>query len=614
MTFGSGHWKGMASALALICAAPASAQDTRWVQVEAHRDLETALDRAATLQAQLGNVSGFVLPSTWHALSIGPFESETDAFAVRRQLRAERAIPADAFVSNGADYGVQFFPVPGGAILPPSAPQTLPEPEPDSAPLAALSDTVTAPPALAAPITAPIPDLVPELAPEIAQEPEPEETLREAQANERTLTREERAEIQTALQWFGHYALTIDAAFGPGTRRAISAWQAAEGVDQTGVLTTRQRAALIEGWQGELASLGMKRWDDDLAGISIELPLAMLEFDRHETPFAHFREKDNSGVRALLISQPGTQATLFGLYEIMQTLDIVPLEGARERRQNSFLLTGQSDTLRSHTFAALRDGTVKGFTLIWTPERDAQMARVLPMMETSFTPMPGSLPESAGQPSTVARGDLLAGLNVRRPDFSRSGFFIDAAGTVLTQSETVAQCTRITIDETYDARLHALDPVLGLAILKPETPLVPMDFAQFENSASRPGSEVTISGFSFEDVMTRPVLTFGRLEGLNGVGGELDRLRLSATVRQGDLGGPVFGPNGAVIGLLEGAPREDGRLLPPDVTHAVSAQAIRDFLTASNITSDTSQANGVVPPERLTRVAGDLTVLISCWN
>ncbi|TVP72623.1 MAG: peptidoglycan-binding protein [Rhodobacteraceae bacterium] len=601
MKFRFGCCRGLAasgSLVALISASAVMAQDQRWVQVEAHRELDMALERAEVLNQRLGNVSGFTLPSSWHALSIGPFESELDAFSVRRQLRAEGAIPVDAFVSNGSDYLEQIFPRDGaapGPVIEAQPPQDLAALAPDPAPEAE---------AEAEP--APVVEAVPA--------PEPEETLRQAQASENALDRDARAAIQTALQWFGFYDLSIDAAFGPGTRRSMSAWQAAEGFEPTGVLTTRQRAQLLDAYRGELAALGMRNMRDDLAGISIDLPMALIEFDRHETPFARYKSRGDSGVQVLLISQSGNQSALFGLYEIMQTLEIVPLEGERTRRQNSFLLTGQNDTLRSHTVAQLRDGAIKGYTLVWTPERDAQMARVLPMMEASFEVFSGTLPDSAGQASLVSRADLLAGLAVRRPERSRSGFYIDATGTVLTSAEAVAQCERITIDESYDARVHAVDETLGLAVLKPETPLVPMAFAQFEERLANLGGEITISGFSFEDAMTRPVLTFGRVADLGGLAGETDRLRLSAEVRQGDLGGPVFGPNGAVLGLLSGAPQDGTRQLPSDVNYAISSEAIRDFLARSNVSSGTLREDVVMPPEVLTRVAGDLTVLVSCWN
>lgn len=594
MVFQTGRMAFRAASLtviALIIGNSAAAQEQRWVQIEAQRELQDALERAQQIEDRLGNVSGFRLPSNWYAISVGPFESETDAFNVRRQLRAEGAIPADAFVSNGSDYVEQVFPIDGAPASPAlSVPDELPQPQPDE------EFAVTEPEPLQEP------------------QPEPEETLREAQAAERSLDRETRAEIQTALQWFGFYNLGIDAAFGPGTRRAMSAWQEDRGHEATGVLTTRQRNDLLDGYQTELAALGMDTWRDEEAGISIDLPLAMIDFDRHETPFVHFSESDDSGVRALLISQEGTQATLFGLYEIMQTLEIVPLEGMRERRQNSFVLTGQNDELRSHTVAQFRNGEIKGFTLIWTPENDDQMERVLPMMEASFATFSGSLPASAGQPSTVQRTALLAGLSVRRPEFSRSGFYVDATGTVLTSSDAVANCGRITIDEAYNARVIARDAALGLAVLQPETPLVPMAFAQFQNTEATLGGEVTIAGFSFEDAMTRPVLTFGRVEAMEGLNGEPATLRLSADIRQGDLGGPVFGTSGAVIGMLLGQPQDDARQLPEDVNFAVNSSAIQEFLRNSDISSGTLRDDVVVAPEMLTRTAGDLTVLVSCWN
>lgn len=570
-----------------LAMSPVLAQDSRWVQLEAHRDLDVALTRAQDYQDSIGNVSGFQLPSDWYAVSLGPFETDTDAFEVRRQLRAEQAIPADAFVSNGENYGARFFPADGAAVAPLITPAPAAEPEPLAS---------------AEPIPEPIP------------EPEPEETLREAQASERALDRDARADLQTALQWFGFYTQRIDAAFGPGTRRSMRDWQAAQGYDDTGVLTTRQRAELLAAYQGELAALGMQTIRDEDAGIEIALPLAMVAFDRHEAPFSHFPSKNDSGVQVLLLSQPGNQATLFGLYEIMQTLEIVPLEGARERGSNSFTLTGQNDELRSHTFAQFRGGQIKGYTLVWTPERDDQMARVLPMMQDSFTTFGGTLPESTGQASQVARSALLAGLSVRRPDYSRSGFYIDATGTTVTTAAAVAQCDRVTIDEAYTARIRAVDDALNIAVLEPETPLVPMAFAQFAEGDMPLGQEVTISGFSFEDMLTRPVLTFGRLDAIGGLNGEEGVLRLNATVAQGDLGGPVFGPNGAVLGLLSGQPTLDNRQLPPEVNYAVSAPAIRAFLSANGVSSGTLRAGVTVTPEHLTRVSGDLTVLVSCWN
>ena len=83
------------------------------------------------------------------------------------------------------------------------------------------------------------------------------------------MTREDRALLQTALQWEGFYNSTIDASFGPGTRRAMSAWQEANRFEPTGILTTLQRRLLIDGYLDVLRSLAMAPVVDANAGKGV---------------------------------------------------------------------------------------------------------------------------------------------------------------------------------------------------------------------------------------------------------------------------------------------------------------------------------------------------------
>ena len=61
--------------------------------------------------------------------------------------------------------------------------------------------------------------------------------------------------LQIALEWFGFYNSGIDGAFGPGTRAAMAAWQADQALEQTGILTTRQREDLLGAYARELNAL-----------------------------------------------------------------------------------------------------------------------------------------------------------------------------------------------------------------------------------------------------------------------------------------------------------------------------------------------------------------------
>ena len=54
-----------------------------------------------------------------------------------------------------------------------------------------------------------------------------------------------------------------------------------------------------------MARLGAEKVRDLDAGIEVLMPLALVEFDRFDPPFVHYRAKDRSRLEVLLISQEG---------------------------------------------------------------------------------------------------------------------------------------------------------------------------------------------------------------------------------------------------------------------------------------------------------------------
>lgn len=622
--------KAVFAALLMVVLAPvaALAQVSHWVQIEAHATLRTAEEFATRYDQRIGNIAGFRIAGGWYALAVGPFATPEDAEARRNQLLTAREIRGDAYVTDNAIYGQQFWPVGGQAATLPTVtvePTVTAEPVVEAEPIVAVDDTgntATVPAAVEPEVVVPevmAPEVV---VPEVAVvEPQPvvvppaPATIYDAQADERELTREDRIAIQTALQWFGFYRSGIDAQFGPGTRASIRNWQDAQGYEGWGFLSTAQRMQLLGDYDQAVARYSFGPFRDEAAGIEITLPLGMMVFDRHEAPFAHFNAINNSGMRALLLSQEGSQATMNGLYEILQTLEIIPLEGERDRGRDRFIITGQSATHRAHIEARLQNGEIKGWALLWEPSADADAELILSTMRDSFRPIAGVLPSSMGAAaSTVARRDLIAGLEVRRPDRSRTGFFVDAVGTVVTSAEAVQSCDRVTIDEAYTANVRTVNADLGIAVLSPQDPLVPLAFAQFANAAPRVGTDIRVSGFSYQDTLTRPIITFGQLSDLQGLEGEANLRRLTLTAEEGDSGGPVFDSNGTVIGMLLPRMETPGRMMPEDVNFAASSDSILEVLRGAGLTGTQSRISIPMSAEILTRVSADLTVLVSCWN
>lgn len=566
-------------------ATAAQAQEQAWLQIEAHPDLATARDRARAYETLFGDVTGFATGRGWYLIALGP-QSPAAAAGRLVELRGQGQIPQDSFISDGSNHGERFWPE--GARDP------APTPAPDQT-------VAVAPAAEAAPVPVPVPVI------------DPDESPREARASEEALTRDDRLALQTALQWFGFYTAAIDGAFGPGTRASMADWQAANGYEPTGVLTTRQRATLVANYQADQAEFGFATISEPEAGIEITLPLSLVAFDHYEPPFVHYTEKDGSGLRIILISQPGDQASLSGLYDILQTLEVVPATGARSRDERSLTINASSATVQSYSYASTARGQVKGFMAIWKPEDAARMKRILPAMKASFRSSGDKSLDPGLVPMTdEARRGLLSGLEVRRPRFSRSGFFVDAGGSVLTTIAATDQCGRITLDRDTDATVARSDAATGTALLTPATPLSPMAYARFAPAPPRIGAEVAVAGYSYEDALPAPVLTFGALEDVTGLNGEPGLRRITAPVLPGDAGGPVLDQSGNVIGLLQPA-ATGARQLPEGVAFAAGAEALQGFLADAGVPTQAA-ATGTLTPSALSAQALGMTVLVSCWE
>lgn len=583
-----------------------------WLQVEAQPSLDQARRSAADYARRLDDVAGFRLGSTqWHAITLGPY-AEAEAVRLARALRRSGAVPDDAFVTDGGGYRARFWPPSAAGVAAVPAPDATMTPQ--NPPRAALAAT-----------PAPV-----------------DETSAEAARSERDLTPEARRGLQIALRWDGVYDGAIDGAFGPGTRAAMADWQAARGRPVTGVLTTGQRAEAHAAHDAPLDGLGMRPVVDRAAGISVALPSSRVAFGHLAPPFAHYDSvAPGDPTRVLLISQRGDRDTLHGLFDVMQTLEIVPDRGFREKAPTAFVLVGEGHDIVSHTEASLADGAVKGFTLIWPTGDERRRLRVLDEMRGSFAALPGAvLPDDAGDGADQGI-DLLAGLEIRQPKVVRSGFYVTPAGDVLTTADAVAGCSRITLDADTTATVRAVDSAAGLALLTPERALAPRAVAALSSRMPRLRSAVMLAGYAFDGALGAPSLTAGTLADVRGLTGEAGVQRYEIDARSGDAGGPVLDAAGAVLAmLLPAGPGSDleavtgygpgsglvagpgfgpvlgvdgARTLPDGVAFAADAAAIADFLAAEGFAADSAPPAAPLPRDEIDRLARDLTVLVKCW-
>lgn len=217
----------MIPAVALAAAVPVAgwAEDVV-IRLEAKRTAEAAAEAAARYAARFEDVVTLELPGGWTGIAIGPLPRE-DAVARLAELKADRAVPSDAFVSAPPSSTVL---VPAGQVA--QADEDIP------APVASDADAGDAPAAEAGEVEAAATEVSPPEAaePEVA-EPEPLEPeapalpegsfLRleafEDQTEARASLARRSEEFGSAWLWQlpdGWYAVAI----GPIPAEAASAW------------------------------------------------------------------------------------------------------------------------------------------------------------------------------------------------------------------------------------------------------------------------------------------------------------------------------------------------------------------------------------------------------
>ena len=575
----------LAVVLVLAFAPLASAQDKAWLQIESYPSEATARARAEAYAAEFPNTQVFA-GGGWFAIALGPYAPE-EAAGLLSELRRAGRVPGDAFVSDGRAYGA-------------AAAAVEPAPAANPAPAVSAEPAATEPAA-----TEPVP-----------LQAEPDETLQQARASEAALSKDNRKVLQEALKWYGFYASSIDGAFGAGTRKSMTAWQEANGFEPTGVLTSLQRATLVANHAADLAEFGFETVTEAESGIEITLPLSLVAFDHYEPPFVHFAEKNGSGLRVLLISEPGGAEALAGLYDILQTLEVVPQTGPRDRSDRSFTIEAVSATVQSLAFAETRDGMVKGYLVVWNPADAERMKRILPVLQSSFRAVGGKALDPGLVPmEDAARSGMLSGLELRKPARVASGFFVDDKGHVATALANVAGCAKLTIGAETEAALLAEDAKAGLALLAAKAPMAPLAVARLATASPRPGSEISVAGFSYGERLPAAVLTFGTFDAAEGLMAEPGVARLAAPVMAGDMGGPVLDAAGGVIGVLIPPQEGTAKQLPQGMALAADAATLGALLQGAGLGAGTAdpQTGTSLSPDALNAAALGMTVQVSCW-
>lgn len=557
------------------------AQETGWIQIEAKPSLIQAEERAKEIAQRFDDIAAHSLGSGWYAISMGPYPKD-QAQSLLDELKAQGLVPRDSFVSTGQNYRQQVWM---------SGDQNAVEPETETT-VAAAPQTGTVPNQ-----TMPTPQI-------------PDETRAQALASEQTLSRDEKRDLQMMLQWAGFYNSTLDGLFGRGTRASMADWQQANAYDPTGVLTTAQRAELRRQYMAVLADLGLTQVDERQAGVSLKLPMERLEFAEYAAPLVHYRSRTSGIEQVFLISMDGDGQDLTALFEVLQTLEVVPLDPNTSKSRDEFIIRGETADRFVHIQAALADDGIKGFGLVWPSANREQFDRLLSEMDNSLIRTAGTLSPQLGQ-AVDPDLDTTFGLALRKPAFVRSGVFVSDTGTVLTIGDDLDQCDQLMIQGEIPAT-SAQQPNSNLAILTPQTPIAPMATATPADRLPQPKDTVYLASFPFGGLLSAASITLGQLEALLPLPTGGTDLVLSMRAGSTDRGGAVLDRDGNLIGIL-GLTDSTDRVLPPNthIAHIITT----DSVSAELVSFDPAQSPArTLSDEALAQELSKIASYFECWT
>jgi len=212
----------------------------------------------------------------------------------------------------------------------------------------------------------------------------------------------------------------------------------------------------------------------------------------------------------------------------------------------------------------------------------------------------------------------------KRPIGSGSGFFVGAAGELVTNHHVIKRCAAVSVTpatgEAVLADVIGIDKKADLALLRAREPGPAM--AVFDAPASyAKGDPILIIGYPLHGrVAIRPISTAGHVLG-SGDHEAFGRIgiRLKADVRRGNSGGPALDRFGRVIAVVTAkintpaVYRRTGKLVR-HVGIAIEGATVRRFLDRFAVKFRTGRGGPEFDPKTLLARAERFIARVRCWG
>src|SRR5450755_4967666 len=258
----------------------------------------------------------------------------------------------------------------------------------------------------------------------------------------------ERQKIQAALLWAGDY--TGEPSGGDPMQAAIKNFQKRHKTKITGELTPTERAELVAAAKVHEDEFGWNVVVDPATGIRIGLPTKLVPNARDAARGTRWSSAHGEvQVETFRIKDPALK--LAALFEQQKKEPATRKIETSVLHDDNFFISGQQGLKRFSVRAKVRDGEVRGFTLLYDQMMETIVAPVMVAMASAFSPFPERSAPYAALARSVEYGN---------------GLVVSAQGHIVTDLKLTQGCQVIIAAGLGDADRIAADKDNGLALLR----------------------------------------------------------------------------------------------------------------------------------------------------
>ncbi len=258
----------------------------------------------------------------------------------------------------------------------------------------------------------------------------------------------ERLKIQAALLWSGDYAGS--AGGDDPMLAAIKNFQKRHKAKVTGVLTSTERADLTAAAKAHEDEFGWSVVVDPATGIRIGLPTKLVPHVRdaaHGTRWSSAHGEVR--VETFRIKEPGL--TLAAVFEREKKEPATRRVEQSALNDDGFFIGGMQGLKMFSVRAKLRDGEIRGFTILYDQMMEGIVAPVTAAMAAAFSPFPERSAPFAALAKSVEYGN---------------GLVVSGQGHIVTDLRLTQSCQVTVVSGLGDADRIAVDESNGLALLR----------------------------------------------------------------------------------------------------------------------------------------------------